>query len=81
MLDIAVPLLIYGHSDYWKGLLDWVRDRLLAQARIEQADLDLLHDSDSVPETCRYLLEAYQNETWKAPGQGAGSGPAPADYP
>ncbi len=59
------PVVLFG-SDYWKGLLDWVRDRLLAQAKIDPTDLDLLHVSDSVPETCRYLLEAYQNEGWKA---------------
>ena len=47
----------------------------------EQADLDLWHLSDSVPDTCRYLLEAYQNETWKAPGQAGGSGSSPAGYP
>jgi uncharacterized protein (TIGR00730 family) len=73
-------VVLFG-SDYWRGLLDWVRDRLLAGAKIEQADLDLLHLSDSVPETCRYLLEAYQNETWQAPGQGGGSGSSPAGYP
>jgi predicted Rossmann-fold nucleotide-binding protein len=74
------PAVLFG-SDYWRGLLDWVRDRLLAGAKIEQADLDLLHLSDSVPAACRHLLEAYQNETWKAPGQGGGPGPAPAGYP
>jgi len=44
------------------------------------ADLDLLRVSDSVPDTCRFLLEAYQNETWKTPGQGEGP-PGPVDYP
>jgi hypothetical protein len=58
-----------------------VRHPLLAGAKNEQADLDLLHLSDSVLETCRYLLEAYQNESWKAPGQGGRSGSAPPGYP
>jgi hypothetical protein len=74
------PVVLFG-SDYWRGLVDWVRDRLLADGKIAPGDLDLLRVSDSVPETCRYLLEAYQHETWKAPGQAGGSGSAPAGYP
>ena len=74
------PVILFG-SSYWGGLIDWVRDRLLAGGKVDPSDLDLLHLSDSVPETCRYLLEAYQNETWKAPGQGEGGGAAPAGYP
>jgi hypothetical protein len=73
-------VVLFG-SDYWRGLLDWVGDRLLAGGKIDPSDLDLLRVSDSVPETCRLLLEAYQNESWKAPGQGGGSGSAPAGYP
>jgi hypothetical protein len=53
----------------------------LAGGKVDPSDLDLLRVSDSVPETCRLLLEAYQNETWKAPGQAGGSGSAPASYP
>ena len=64
-----------------RWLLDRVRDRLLAGGKVDPSDLDLLRVSDSVPETCRYLLEAYQNETWKAPGQAGGSGESPAGYP
>jgi uncharacterized protein (TIGR00730 family) len=60
------PVVLFG-SDYWRGLVDWVRARPLAEAKIEQADLDLLHLSDSVPETCRYLLDAYQSEGPQAP--------------
>jgi hypothetical protein len=33
-----------------------------------------------VEDTCRFLLEAYQNETWKTPGR-EGESPAPAAYP
>jgi hypothetical protein len=49
--------------------------------RVDPPGLDLLHLNDSGPETCHYLLEAYQNETWKAPGQGSGSGSSSAGYP
>jgi uncharacterized protein (TIGR00730 family) len=68
------PVVLFG-SDYWRGLVDWVRDRLLAGAKIDPTDLDLLRVSDSVPETCRYLLEAYQNGSAPAPGSG------PHNYP
>jgi uncharacterized protein (TIGR00730 family) len=56
------PVVLFG-SAYWRGLMGWVRDRLLAEGKIDPADLDLLHVSDSVPDTCRFLLESYQGET------------------
>jgi hypothetical protein len=61
--------------------MDWVRGRVLAEGKIDAADLALLRVSDSVPDTCRFLLEAYQHETWKAPGHAGAAEAEPAGYP
>jgi hypothetical protein len=53
----------------------------LAEGKIDPGDLALLRVSDSVPDTCRFLLEAYQTESWKTPGQAGAAGSEPAGYP
>jgi uncharacterized protein (TIGR00730 family) len=35
------PVVLMG-SDYWGGLVDWIRGRLLAEGKIAPQDLDLL---------------------------------------
>jgi predicted Rossmann-fold nucleotide-binding protein len=36
--------------DYWQGLLDWIADRPLAEAKISPDDLKLLQVTDDVDE-------------------------------
>ena len=43
--------MLFG-SDYWSGLLDWMRDRLLAEGMISEDDLALLQVVDSTAEVC-----------------------------
>lgn len=45
------PVILFG-SDYWSGLLAWLRDTLLAGGKISPADLDLMTVTDS-PEAVR----------------------------
>ena len=35
------PVILVG-SDYWQGLIDWIKDRMLAEKRISEDDLDIL---------------------------------------
>jgi uncharacterized protein (TIGR00730 family) len=74
------PVVLFG-SAYWGGLMDWVRGRVLAEGKIDAADLALLRVSDSVADTCRFLLDAYLNETWKVPGEAGAAGSGAAGYP
>jgi predicted Rossmann-fold nucleotide-binding protein len=37
-------------TDFWCGLVDWLRDRLLAAGTISPSDLDLLQVTDSPAE-------------------------------
>ncbi len=39
------PVYMMG-SDYWKGLIEWIRNTMLAEGAIEEADLDLFRISD-----------------------------------
>ncbi len=43
------PVVLVG-SDYWRGLLDWLRGPVLAGGNVSPADIDLLHLTDDVDE-------------------------------
>jgi uncharacterized protein (TIGR00730 family) len=74
------PVVLFG-SDYWRGLVDWVRARLLGDAKIDPADLDLLHLSDSVPGVCQHLVTWYQSDSPGSASAGGGSTSDPHCYP
>ena len=54
------PVVLVG-SDYWKGLLDWLRDRALAEGKISAPDLDLVHVADDPDEVVKLILDAHAN--------------------
>ncbi len=53
----SFPVILMG-SWYWQGLLDWMRDVVLANGKISQADLDLLQLTDDVDEVVRLIKKA-----------------------
>jgi len=46
------PVILVG-SDYWQGLLDWIKDRLLAEKRISEEDVDILQIIDEPRDVVR----------------------------
>lgn len=59
------PVVLFG-SEYWKGLLEWMRLKLLGEGKISQDDLDLLVVSDSPAEACEYIVHALREKGWHA---------------
>lgn len=51
------PVLLVG-SDYWGGLVDWVRESLLGEGKIAAADLELLRVTDDPLEVRDVLTSA-----------------------
>jgi uncharacterized protein (TIGR00730 family) len=51
------PVVLVG-SDYWSGLLTWVRERLAAEGKIANADLGILRVSDDPEEVASIVWEA-----------------------
>ncbi|MBO9523576.1 MAG: TIGR00730 family Rossman fold protein [Nocardioidaceae bacterium] len=45
----SFPLVMIG-TEYWSGLLDWLRGTVLADGKISEADLDMLTLTDDVDE-------------------------------
>ncbi|MBL1321321.1 MAG: TIGR00730 family Rossman fold protein [Methylophaga sp.] len=59
------PIILYG-SDFWAGLLDWVKDQLLTQGCISEKDLDLFYIIDS-PNDVLPIIEKHQQYLTKHP--------------
>jgi uncharacterized protein (TIGR00730 family) len=49
--------LVLAHTDYWRGLLDWVRDRLAAEGKIAPADPELMNVTDEPEEIVRLVYD------------------------
>ena len=49
------PIVLVG-TDYWAGLLDWLRDSALAAGTISAADLDLIVVTDDLDEVVELML-------------------------
>ncbi|WP_275463078.1 TIGR00730 family Rossman fold protein [Streptomyces noursei] len=43
------PIVLFG-SDYWSGLVSWLRETVIAQGKASPHDLELFHLSDDVDE-------------------------------
>ena len=68
------PIVLVG-SDYWSGLIDWIRDRLVAEAAIDKADLDLLRITDDPEEACRIVQTYVDGERARAARTAPGTQP------
>jgi uncharacterized protein (TIGR00730 family) len=51
------PVILYG-SDYWGGLLEWIRETVLTHANIAPGDLSLLTVVDDPHEVCELVAAA-----------------------
>jgi hypothetical protein len=51
------PVILVG-KEYWKGLYEWIADKLVSGGKIKAVDLDLLHLTDSTEEVRDIILKA-----------------------
>ena len=51
------PVVLVG-TDYWGGLLDWLRERMLGEGKISPGDLDLMSLTDEVEEVIARVTDA-----------------------
>lgn len=58
------PILLFD-SNYWKGLLGWLKDTMLDQEKIAEADLDLLIVTDSPEEVRDVIVRCYRESRWR----------------
>ncbi|MGH9933422.1 MAG: TIGR00730 family Rossman fold protein [Pyrinomonadaceae bacterium] len=51
------PVVLFG-SNYWGGLLNWIRDFALKEGKVTEQDLKLLHVTDSPAEVVRIIIDS-----------------------
>ena len=54
------PVIMFG-SDYWAGLIAWIKDTLVPAGKVAAADLELLTLTDDVEEAVKLILDAGAN--------------------
>jgi predicted Rossmann-fold nucleotide-binding protein len=56
-------VVLFGRA-YWQGLLDWIKDTLVAEGKIAPEDMQLLVLTDTAEEACRLISECYARQCW-----------------
>ena len=57
------PIVLVG-SAYWSGLLDWLKTTMLAEGKIGQDELSLLHIADEPDEVVKIIKAAHAGMTF-----------------
>ncbi len=55
------PLILMG-TEYWGGLIGWMRQTMLAEGKVSPEDLDLLVLTDSVEEACSIIKSCVERK-------------------
>ncbi|MCB2411470.1 TIGR00730 family Rossman fold protein [Demequina sp. TTPB684] len=53
------PIVLIGHA-YWDGLMDWLRDAVVADGKASESDLDLITVTDDVDEALAIVLQTVE---------------------
>jgi uncharacterized protein (TIGR00730 family) len=55
------PIVLVG-SDFWGGLLDWVKNQMLPAGKVSQEDLELVHVTDDPDEVVDIVSRAHETQ-------------------
>lgn len=58
----SFPVVLVG-SDYWKGLIDWLKGTVLGMGAISPEDLDLMHIVDDPDAVTDIIIKRYKDRT------------------
>src|SRR5881397_1287903 len=56
------PVVLFG-ADYWSGLVEWLRERVAGEGKINTADLELFHVTDDPMDAVRRILKARERRS------------------
>src|ERR1700722_11734502 len=56
------PIVLVG-SEYWGGLLDWIKQRVMADGNIHPEELDLIQIADTAADVLRVIKKAHVGMT------------------
>ncbi len=61
---VSFPIVLIS-KDYWGGLVTWIKERLLAEGKINEKDLDLFHLVDNIEEAVAVIDDYYHTYSLK----------------
>jgi uncharacterized protein (TIGR00730 family) len=64
------PIVLVGR-DYWSGLIDWLRETVLAEGKVHAEELDLLTVVDEPEEVVKVITKAHAESGFDPPRGGA----------
>ena len=53
------PVVLFG-TEYWGGLVDWIKGTMLEAGTISPGDVDLIHLTDSIEDMAAVVNESYK---------------------
>jgi uncharacterized protein (TIGR00730 family) len=56
--------IILVHEPFWRGMLDWFRDRLVGEGMISPEDMDLVHVLNEPEEVVECIFRHYENRAF-----------------
>ena len=63
---LSFPVVLYD-SQFWRGLVDWTREKLLEDGLISPDDVELLHVTDDPDEAVALIVKCYEDRCAAAP--------------
>jgi uncharacterized protein (TIGR00730 family) len=69
----SFPIVLVGTS-YWSGLVDWIRQTVLANGKVSETDLDMFRLTDDPDEAVEVMVAAQRDRQSQAPGGGESPG-------
>jgi uncharacterized protein (TIGR00730 family) len=54
------PVILFG-TEYWSGLIGWIRDTLVPAGKVNPADIELLALTDDIDEAIKLIVDADAN--------------------
>ncbi len=62
LVNFPIVLVV---KDYWKGLVDWIKERLVEEKNIKESDLELFEVADTAEEAILYIENFYEKYALK----------------
>lgn len=60
--------IILMQSAYWRGLIDWIRDRMISEGMIDAADMDLIQLIDEPEKVVSAIFDHYEKRGFEPTG-------------
>ncbi len=51
----SFPIVLFG-TEYWSGLVDWLRNTMLSDGKVNALDIDMLHITDDIDEAVNWFV-------------------------